>query len=130
MCKKKFIPIQNIESSIASNAGYPAVRSTAGYHYAEAKKFEYSAGSKDPSGYKYNQFLLFSYEVHYYYPALLAMLKDEIYFLLHLQQHGRMYEVHYYYSALPFLSSWIFISCCAPHSSTLDSCSNAAGLYL
>jgi hypothetical protein len=28
--------------------------------------------------------------VHYYYPALLAMLKDEIYFLLHLQQHGRM----------------------------------------
>jgi hypothetical protein len=33
--------------------------------------------------------------------------------------------VRYYYPALPFLSSWIFISCCAPHSSTLDSCSNA-----
>jgi hypothetical protein len=42
--------------------------------------------------------------VHSYYPALLAMLKDEIYFLLHLQQHGlqhckqcwiiRMYGVH------------------------------------
>jgi hypothetical protein len=56
------------------------------------------------------------------------MLKDEIYFLLHLQQHGRMYEVYYCYPALPLLSSWIFISCCAPHSSTLDSCSNAAGL--
>jgi hypothetical protein len=26
--------------------------------------------------------------VHSYFPALLAMLKDEIYFLLHLQQHG------------------------------------------
>jgi hypothetical protein len=28
--------------------------------------------------------------VHNYYPALLAMLKDQMHFLLHLQQHGRM----------------------------------------